>query len=156
MGVAQAVKQVAGDVVDTAKGAASASAKQIAKTPLDLLEEMLGQSPEGKKTPEAESPQPESNFPSPQGNPEDLKRRELADEKYRVERTEQLHKEIKARDQAYYEQKQAAEAEKKQAEEQAQSQKKFQIENLEKQKREDFALKAAQDAANAEKRVGAG
>jgi hypothetical protein len=154
MGVVQAVKQVASDVVDTAKSAASASAKQIAKTPLDLLEEMLGQKPAGK-TPEA-SDKPSEAGSSAQVNPEELKQKEQADQEYKTQRTEQLHKEIQARSHGYYENKKVEDERKKQATEQAEKQRKFQIEDLQKRKQEDFALKAAQDASSAEKRVGAG
>ena len=38
----QTVSDIAGDVVDTAKTAVGASAKQAAKTPLDMLEQLLG------------------------------------------------------------------------------------------------------------------
>lgn len=155
MGVVQAVKQVASDVVDTAKTAASASAKQIAKTPLDLLEEMLGQKPAGKSPETADKPSEEGS--SQQVNPEELKQREQADKEYSAQRAKQLHDEIQTSSHSYYEKKEAMDLQKKQAEEQAKKQEKFQImERLEKRKQDDSALKAAMDASSAEKRVGAG
>ncbi len=154
MGIAQAVKQVASDVVDTAKTAASASAKQIAKTPLDLLEELLGQSPGDKKT---EKAKPEGEVGSAsQVNPEELKQKELADDQYKAQRAEQLRKQINDRSQGYYDQQKVENEHKKQAEMRKEQERSFNIRNLEKQKNEDFALRAAKDASSAEKRVGAG
>ncbi len=155
MGVTQAVKQVAGDVVETVKSTTAASAQQVAKTPLDLLEELLGQSP-GTPKPDAEKPESEAAPSSAQGNPQELKQKEEADEQFRVQRAQQLHDQITQSSQGYYEQKKQMEEQQKQAQEQTKQQEKFQIENLEKQKQEDFALRAAKDAASAEKRVGAG
>lgn len=155
MALGQAIKQVAGDVADTAKSAVASSAKQIAKTPLDLLEEMLGQAP-GKPAAEAEKPESGGEGSGASVNPEELKQREAADNEFKKTEETRLLQEINQSSASYYKEQKAMAAQKKQQEEQAQEARKFQIENLEKRKTEDFALKAAQDAANAEKRVGAG
>lgn len=154
MGIAQAVKQVASDVVDTAKAAASDSAKQIAKTPLELLEELLGQAPADGQT--AEPKTEESTLPSPQGNPEELKQKELIDQQYKAQRQAQLHQEIQQSSKTYNEQKKKMDEQKQQADAQTKAEERFRVENLERQKQEDFALRAAKDASSAEKRVGAG
>lgn len=156
MALGQAIKQVAGDVAGTAGKALGDSAKQIAKTPLDLLDEMLGQAPGKPTAGEAEKPESGGEGSATSVNPEELKQREAADNEFKKTEETRLLQEINQSSAAYYEEQKAMAAQKKQQEEQAQEQRKFQIENLEKRKTEDFALKAAQDAANAEKRVGAG
>lgn len=155
MGVIQAVKQVATDVVETATSAAQTSAKQIAKTPLDILEELLGQSP-SPANPESK-PTPEQD-PGSGVDPAAMQQKAQADDQYKVAQHEQLHQQILQESQGYYEQKKQMEAQAKQVEEQKKEQEKFQIKQLEKQKTQNYAVQAAKDASNAEKsrNVGAG
>lgn len=154
MGVINAVKQVAGQVATTATDAAVKSVKQIAKTPLDLLEDLLGQSPvskspEGEKT--AESVPGETQY-----DPAVLEKREKEDEDYRAKRQQELHNEIQQASVGYNAERARIDAQKKAEQDQKEAEKKFQVKNLEKRKQEDYALQMAKDASSAEKRVGAG
>jgi hypothetical protein len=154
MGVINAVKQVASQVATTATDAAVKSAKQIAKTPLDLLEDLLGQSP-ATKSPEGEKPT-ESNPGETQYDPAVLEKRAKEDEVYRAKRQQELHTEIQQASVGYNAERARIDAEKKAEQDQKVAERKFQVKNLEKQKQEDYALKMAKDASSAEKRVGAG
>src|SRR5258708_4233279 len=111
MGVLQAVGQIASDVVDTAKTAATASAKQIAKTPLDILEELLGQTPSSGATPEQKSPEEQGQ----QGgvDPAQMQQKAAQDDQFKVEEHQKLHDKIVQESQGYYEQKKQMDAQKK-------------------------------------------
>ncbi len=155
MGVLQAVSQVATDVVDTAKTAATTSAQQIAKTPLDILEELLGQSP-APGNPEQKAPEEQAQQSTV--DPAQMQQKAQDDDAFKVQQHQQLHSQILQESQGYYEQKKQMEVQQKQAEDKQKEQEKFQIKQLEKSKSQDYAVQAAQDAANAEKsrNVGAG
>lgn len=150
--VTQAVSDVASDVKDSVKAAASDTAKQIAKTPLDILEELLGSS--GKT--DGQSPSSEEKGDTGQMAAAALKQKSEQDETYRAQRHEELHKQIYDRSQAFYEQKKVLDEQSRQQQMQQEEQKRFQINQLEKKKSNDYALNAAKDASSAEKRVGAG
>src|SRR5258708_1421554 len=155
MGVLQAVSQVATDVVDTAKTAATTSAQQIAKTPLDILEELLGQSP-APGNPEQKPPEEQAQQSTV--DPAQMQQKAQDDDAFKVQQHQQLHSQILQESQGYYEQKKQMEVQQKQAEDKQKEQEKFQIKQLEKSKSQDYAVQAAQDANNAEKsrNVGAG
>ncbi len=149
----QAVSDVAGSVTDTAVSALSSSAKQIAKTPLDILEELLGGKPSSTnpEKPEGAEQEQQSNI-----DPSALATQQRQDESFKTTQQQQLHDQITQQSASYYEQKKQMDEQKKQVEEQQKEQHKFEIQQLEKKKHEDFALEAAKDASSAEKRVGAG
>lgn len=149
----QAVSDVAGSVTDTAVSALSSSVKQIAKTPLDILEELLG----GKPSPSTpEKPEPTEQGQQSTIDPSVLAAQQQQDESFKTTQQQQLHDQITQQSVSYYEQKKQMDEEKKQVDEQKKEQHKFEIAQLEKKKHEDFALQAAKDASSAEKRVGAG
>lgn len=151
----QAVTSVAQNVASTAKQAVADTASQIAKTPLDILEELLGQAPaDGPK--EKKDTSDTATAGQYDAANADIKSKLAQDESFRAQQHQQLHDQIAQQSQGYYEQKKQMEAQTKQAQEQQKEQERFQIKQLEKRKSEDYALKAAQDASSAEKRVGAG
>lgn len=164
MGLGDDVKQVASSVGSAVGGIVSDTAKTVAKTPLDILEEILGGKPSsdaGGKPATPEKPETESGDHSAG---DDAAKRADIQQKLEVDKQEQAqhlqqHRQVLAQEQQYYEQ-QKAQAEQMKAveEKQKEEQKKFEIKQLEKQKRENLSLKIAQDANNPEKsrNLGAG
>lgn len=152
--VGQAVSTVASDVADTAKSAIGASAKQIAKTPLDILEELLGSGGPGGSDTKKETPSQDSSTPGL--TMEEMTAKMQQDDQFREEKHQELHDSIQNQSLQYYQQKKQDDLVKKQQEEEQKKRERFEIKQLEKQKSHDYALQAAQDASNAEKRVGAG
>ncbi len=152
--VGQAVSDVAADVKDGVVGAATDSVKQIAKTPLDILEELLGSSGAGGGANEQKSEE-EQGASSP-ANKAAIAQKNAQDDAFKVQQHQELHQKIMQQSQGYYEQKKQADEQQRQISEQQKEQEKFQIKQLEKQKSHDYALQAAKDASSAEKRMGAG
>lgn len=164
MGLGDDVKQIASDVGSAVGGVVSDTAKAVAKTPLDILEEILGGKPSSggpgsssqEKTPDQLEKQESGNTdPAQQAM---LQQRMQEDQVTRQQKI-RAHQEFMASQQAYYDQSMAQERQQKEVEKQQhEEQKKFEIKQLEKQKRENLQVQMAKDAANAEKAasVGAG
>lgn len=151
----QAVTQAASDIgstmVDTARSAVKDSAKQIAKTPLDILEELLGSSP-GKS--DATSKEEKAGS---QMNQAQIQQKLKQEETFKLEQHQQLHSKLQAQSEAYYKQKDQMEAQQKAIELKQKEQEKFQIKQLERTKaRQNLQVQMAQNAAKSEMRVGAG
>lgn len=160
MSVLQAAQQAVGDVaqnvVDTTKAAVTASAKQVAKTPLDILEELMGGAPaDGGADSKPQEPLEGSQSSV---DPALMQKQAQEDDVFKQQQHQELHNQITSQSQQYYEQKKEMEAQQKAADDQRKEQERFQIQQLEKQKKENFAVQTAKDAANAEKsrNVGAG
>ncbi len=150
--IGQTVSDVSADVKDTVKAAATDTVKQIAKTPLDILEELLGSSPKADGKPGST----EEKGDSGQMAQAALQQKMQQDDTYRVQQHQELHSKIIQQSQSYYEQKKQMEEQTRQQQMQHEEQKKFEIKQLEKRRSSDMSVQAAKDASNAEKRVGAG
>lgn len=149
--VTQAVSDVANDVKNTAAAAVGDTAAQIAKTPLDILEELLGTGGGGDVKKSAEE-----QGGSSAADQSALQQKMDQDATYRTTQHQSLHTKIQEQSQQYYEQKKQLDAQERLARLQQEEQKKFEIKQLEKRKSHDYQLQMAKDASSAEKRVGAG
>ena len=166
MDLGSAVQQVAQDageaVVGTAKKVATdvVQQAQAATDPLALLEEILGGSPpsikggQEKGANETASGRSSSDDPAARAA---LEQKIEADNKIKQEHLT-LHRQRMAEEQQRYQSVKAQEEQvKKQAEQQEEAQKKYQIEQITRQKKENLAVKIAQESAGAEKKAwGAG
>ncbi len=150
--VTQAVSDIGTGVADSAKSAISDTAKQIAKTPLDILEELLGSSGAGGGDADSGTAEKGNDAVSQAQIAQKMKQ----DESFKVEQHQALHDKIQQQSQVYFEQKKQEDAQKRAAADQQKEQERFEIKQLEKSKAQNLQVQMAQDAANAEKRVGAG
>lgn len=159
MGLGDDVKQVASDVGGALGGVVSDTAKTVAKTPLDILEEILGGGPtdDGKKTPEALDQVEKNGGATDNAAHLAAMQQKIEEDKHLQAAKLERHREVMESEKQLYEQKMAQEdQQKKIMKQQEEEQKKFEIKQLEKQR--NYQVKAAQDAANPEKsrNVGAG
>ncbi len=162
MGLGDDIKQVATDVGGAVGGVAVDAAKTVAKTPLDILEEILGGKAgdaSGAKGDEAQkNVEKGADGQSPTADPAVIQQKIQDDQKLTSQKL-QMHRQNMATEQQFFDQKTTQAAQQKEVEkQQKKEQEKYEIKQIEKKKRENYQVKAAQDAANAEKsrNVGAG
>ena len=162
MGLGDDIKQVATDVGGAVSGVAVDAAKAVAKTPLDILEEIFGGKAGDAGGPKGDEAQKNAekaaNGQTPGADPAVIQQKIQDDKKYQTKRLA-LHRKNMATEQQSYDQQTAQVAQQKEVEkQQKKEQEKYEIKQIEKKKRENYQVKAAQDAANAEKsrNVGAG
>ena len=162
MGLGDDIKQVATDVGSAVGGVVVDAAKTVAKTPLDILEEILGGKAGDAGGPKSDEAQKNvekgANGQTPGADPAVIQQRIQDDQKLTSQKL-QMHRQNMATEQQFFDQKTAQVAQQKKVEQQQHDeQKKYEIKQIEKQKRENYQVKAAQDASNAEKsrNVGAG
>ncbi|HAV14733.1 MAG TPA: hypothetical protein DCX25_00155 [Candidatus Pacebacteria bacterium] len=164
MGLGDDVTQIASDVGGALSGVAVDTAKAVAKTPLDILEEILGGKPPLDTAQGGEKNEAQKNAEKAMTAADDPAQKALIQQKLQEDQaatTAKLkrHRELMADEQQFYAQGKAQEEQEKKVEKQQEKeQEKFEIKQLEKQKHENLQVKMAQDAANAEKsrNLGAG
>lgn len=156
MSVGDAVKTVVQDVGEQVADLAGGAAKQVAKTPLNILEEILSGKPASDTGRPGESEK--SVEKDPGGSPNDpqvqaqLQQKIQEDKVVRGQKLQQ-HRQMMQGEQQFFQQKVAQEQQQKKMEEQQkQAQKKFEIQQLERKKQENVQVKNAIDASNPEKR----
>ena len=162
MGLGDDVKQIVSDVGGTVAGIAGDAAKQVAKTPLDILEEILGGKPGsdagGKQGAEgAEKVEPNAGSQDSAGQQAALQQK-MADDQQTTSKKLQAHRAFMAQQDQVYQQQTAQEEQAKKVEQQEAKQKEqYNIEQL-KHERQNYQVQAAKDASNAEKNrnLGAG
>lgn len=163
MGLGDDLKQVAGQVVSDVAGVATDTAKAVAKTPLDILEEILGSDPGGGdkgKAPDAQSEMEKGNS----GAGDDAAKmaaiqQQSADDQKLTQQKLQMHRSVMAEQQQFYEQKKAQDEQVKQVEKKQEEEKKvFEIQQLQHDRQENLQLQTAQMANDAERsrNMGAG
>lgn len=166
MDLGSAVQQVAQDageaVANTAKSMATdvVQQAQAAADPLALLEEILGGSPpamKGGKEKGANEKATGGSMPDDPAARAALEQKIEADNKIKQEHLA-LHRQRMAEEQQRYQSVKAQEEQvKRQTQQQEEAQKKYQIEQISRQKKENLAVKIAQESAGAEKKAwGAG
>lgn len=160
MGAGQAIKQVAQDVGGQLADVAASAVKQTARTPLDILEDMLG-GPAGNNPGQQEKGMQDKE--SGQNNPGDdpaqkaqLQQKIQEEQKQRAHKL-QFHQAAMEREKGFFEQQQQVKQQQKEMmKEQEEKQKDFQIDQLKREKSQNLQVQMAKDQSNAEKRMGAG
>lgn len=125
---------VVGDVVGGIKDAATETAKDIASSPLDILESLIG----GPTSQQSNDPSIENLSSGTTQDPQDpkLQQKMIDDQKAKQEKLKQ-HREMLAQYEQQFKQSQAQQQQEKQVEEQQEEQKKAQIVQLKEQKKQE-------------------
>lgn len=164
MGLGDDVKQIATDVGGQLAGVAGDVAKAAVKTPLDILEEILGGNPAadgGKKSAGNEALE---HVEQGAGGGDQAAQQATIQHQQQEDAQEQatklqFHRKAMSEWQQHYDQGKAQEEQMKKVEQkQKEEQKKYEINQLEKQKKTNYQVEMAKAAAHAEKsrNIGAG
>ncbi|HKY74387.1 MAG TPA: hypothetical protein VJ246_03700 [Patescibacteria group bacterium] len=164
MGLGDDVKQIATDVGGQLAGVAVDTVKAAAKTPLDVLEEILGGKPSAGDNKPGGGNEALEHVEQGAGGGDQAAQQAAVQHQTQEDSQQQAiklqhHRSAMSQWQQHYDQGKAQEEQKKKVEQQQkEEQKKFEIKQLEKQKKTNYQVEMAKAAANAEKsrNLGAG
>ncbi len=158
MGLGDDIKQVAGQVVSDLGSVVKDTAKAAAKTPLDILEEILGGDPKSGDAKSTDASEAMKDVEKGTGTAQDdaakkaAINQKLQQDKSLTQQKLQLHRGNMAQETQFYEQQKAQAEQMKKVEEQEKKQKEqFEVKQLQHERRENLQVTTAKMAADAER-----